>query len=864
MPDLSVEQALRVAVQHQQAGQLPQAESLYRQILAQQPNHVDALHLLGVIAAQVGRNDVAVDLIGRAIALDPNSPAAHNNFGNALRATGQLDRAIVAYRQAIALQSGCAEAHHNLGVTLRHKGQFNEAIAACRQAVALKPNYPDAWCNLGIALADKGRPNEATAAYRQAIAFKPDYAEAHSNLGNALKDLGQLDEAIAAYRQAIALKPNYPEAHSNLGNALAENGRIDESIAACRQAIALKSDLPEAYINLGNALTEKGAIEEAIAAYHQALALTPNSPNAHSNLGNVLRDAGQLDEAIAACRQAIALKPDFPEAYVNLANALRETGHLDEAIAACQQTLALAPNSPKAYSNLGNILRDAGQLDASIAACRQAIALKPNLPEAHVNLGLTLGNKGQLDESLAASQRAIALKPNCPEAYNNLGNTLKDLGQLEAAIAAYRQAIARRPNFANAHSNLVLAMHYHPAYDAQAIAEEHRRWNLQHAEPLKQYLRPHSNSRDPDRRLRIGYVSPDFREHPVGRFLLPVLTHHDKNQFEVFAYSQVLVPDAMTFRLRSYADGWRSTVGLSDAQVADLIRQDRIDILVDLAGHTAHNRLLVFARKPAPIQVTWLGYPDTTGLNTIDYRLTDAYADPPGTTDALCTEQLVRLPQTAWCFDPPDSRPVPPRAHSAAITFGSFNNFAKVTEAMLRTWGRLLQALPEARLLIKASSLADATVQQRVRQIMREAGVAPNRVELRGWDNTYQEHLASYAAVDIVLDTFPYHGTTTTCEALWMGIPVITLAGQTHVSRVGVSLLHNVGLPELVARSEAEYLRIACELANHLPRLRELRSTLRQRMEQSRLMDAPRFTRDIEAAYAQMWRGWCAEVPALR
>ena len=728
MAEFTIQQAFQIAVQHHRAGQLPQAEQFYRQILAQQPKHAGALHYLGVIAAQVGHHDAAAELIRQAIAIKPNDADAHNSLGNVLKDSGQLD----------------------------------EAIAAFRQAITLNPRLP----------------------------------EAHGNLGNALKDKGQLDDAIAAFRHAIALKPDYFDAHGNLGNALKETGRLDEAITVFRQAVAVR----------------------------------PGYPEAHNNLGVALRDTGQLDAAIAACRQAIVLNPTYPEAH----------------------------------SNLGIALADKGQLDEAIAALRQAIALAPNLAEAHNNLGNVLKDKGQLHEAIVAFRQAIALKPTYAEAHSNLGNALKDIGQPNEAIAAYRQAIALKPGYPEAHSNLVFVLHYHPGYDAQAIASEHRHWNRQHAEPLQQLIQPHANDRNPGRRLRIGYVSPDFREHAVGRFLLPLLAHHDKSRFEVFAYAQVAAPDAMTQRLRSCTDGWRSMVGLSDTQAADMIRQDHIDILIDLAGHTSGNRLLVFARKPAPVQVTWLGYPDTTGLCTVDYRLTDALADPPGLTDALCTEQLIRLPRTAWCFGPPDTVPMPPRTDPAPFTFGSFNHFAKVTDAMLRTWARLLQALPEARLLLKTRSLADATVQEQVRETLLAAGVAPDRVALCGWLGTYAEHLVSYAAVDIALDTFPYNGTTTTCEALWMGVPVITLAGQTHVSRVGASLLSHVGLPELVARDPDDYVRIALRLAADRARLADLRRNLRRRMEQSPLMDAPRFAADIEAAFRRMWRTWCAKAPVLR
>jgi protein O-GlcNAc transferase len=757
----TLDQLLQSALVHHQAGRLPQAEAICRQVLQRDARSADALHLLGVIAYQVGRWEIAVDLI----------------------------------RQAIAFQPGNVEAHGNLCSILREKGRLDEAVVAYRQLINVTPNSADAYIILGNTLIDAGRPEEAIAAYRQAIAIKPDYAEVYSNLGNVLKNTGRLEEAIAAYRQGIALKPDYAEAHNNLGNALKDSGQLAEAVVAYSRAIALKADYAGAY----------------------------------NNLGDALRGIGRLDEAIVALRQAIALKGDYVEPYNSLGIALKENGQLDEAI----------------------------------AICRQAISLKPDYADAYVNLGNALTYKAQLDEAVTAYRQAIAIMPDGVVAHHNLGNALKDKGLIEEAIAAYRHAIALKPDNPQVHSSLIYSIHCHPGYDADAIAEEHRGWGRQHAQPLAKFIRPHSNDHGPNRRLRVGYVSPDLRDHPVGRFLLPLLSHHDKSQVEVFAYSQVCVADAMTQHLRSHVDCWRSILGLADGQVADLIHEDQIDILIDLAGHTGGNRLGVFARKPAPVQVTWLGYPNTTGLAAIDYRLTDALADPPGMTDTLCCERLIRLPQTAWCFAaPPGDLSIDRKTLTAAtpITFGSFNNFSKITPAMLELWAKILRSTPGSRLSIKATALRGESDRHRVQQIMEAAGIGLDRLDLMEWRKSHEEHLACYRQVDIALDTFPYHGTTTTCEALWMQVPVVTLAGSTHVSRVGVSLMTNVGLGELVAHGEDEYVRIASELARDLPRLAQLRASLRGRMQDSPLMDARRFASGIEDAYRTVWRNWCEKI----
>jgi predicted O-linked N-acetylglucosamine transferase (SPINDLY family) len=499
-----------------------------------------------------------------------------------------------------------------------------------------------------------------------------------------------------------------------------------------------------------------------------------------------------------------------------------------------------------------------GQLEEAIASCYQAILLKPDFPEAYNNLGNALKDKSQLDEAIAAYRQAISFSPNHPDAHSNLGNALSDLGRLDEAIAAYRQAMALKPRFSDAHSNLLFTLNYHPGLEPATVFEEHLCWNRQQAKPARHFMQPHRNDRTPDRRLRIGYVSPDFREHPVGHFLLPLLAQHNHERFEIFCYAQVPASDGKTRQLRSQADHWHNLSGLADAQAADLIRRHQIDILVDLAGHTSNNRLPLFAHKPAPVQVTWLGYPNTTGLATMDYRLTDACADPPGLTESLHSEQLWRLPQCAWCYQSAVGPPVVAR-REGPITFGCFNNFAKITEPMLQLWARILHLVPGSRLLLKTGALLGENARQRVRQILGEAGIDAERLELRGYEAAHGDHLALYQRLDVALDTFPYHGTKTTCEALWMGVPVVTLAGQTHASRVGVSLLNNIGLPELVASTPEEYVRLAVELAGDLPRLSQLRSTLRPQMEGSPLMDAPRFAQDVEEAYLAMWRHWCAK-----
>jgi len=570
---------------------------------------------------------------------------------------------------------------------------------------------------------------------------------------------------------------------------------------------------------------QAGRLAEAENIFRQVLAQQPANAETHYYLGLLLSDMRQWVAAIASYRQAIRYRPDLAEAHCNLGAALQAAGRLDEAVASYHDAIRFRPGFAEAHCNLAIALRGTGRFDEIIASCRQALQLKPELAEAH----------------------------------ETLADALRDAGRLEEAIAAYRQVLRIKPDRADAHANLIFVSHYYFASDPRSQFDESRRWSELHAEPLKRFIRPHVNDRNPDRRLRIGYVSPDFHNHAVSRFVLPLLAAHDHEAFEIFAYALVRSPDGVTEQMKSHCDTWRSIVDVSDEAAARTIHEDQIDILVDLAGHTRDNRLLIFARKPAPMQVSWLGYPGTTGLSTMDYRFTDALADPPGLTDSFYSEKLIRLPQSNWCFAPPDDAPPVaelPAIANQRVTFGSFNNFAKLNEPTLKLWAKILLATPGSKLLLKAQVLAVTSVQHRVRELMSEAGIERDRLELLGWVSS-SEHLAQYRRVDIALDSHPYHGTTTTCEALWMGVPVVSLAGDTHVSRVGVSLLSNVGLTELAAQTPEQYVRIAANLAADLPRLAELRRTLRARMQASPLMDAARFARDVEAAYRRMWRDWC-------
>jgi protein O-GlcNAc transferase len=782
------------AIAHHRSRRLAEAEKLYREILAIDPDHADANHYLGALAFQVGRSDVAAAFISKAISRRNDDPAMHSNLGNALKGLGRLDDALASYRHAIALRGDFADAHCNLGIVLKERGELNEAIAS----------------------------------YRRALAIKPDYVAAHNNLGNALRDGGKLDEAAQSYRRAIALKADFADAHSNLGNVLADRNELDSALESYRRALALNPDFVDAHRNLGDALRRLDRLDEAAASYARALALNPNFAEAHNNLGVTLKDRGKFPEAIASLRRAIAIKPNYLEAH----------------------------------NNLGNVFRDQGALDEAAASYRRALTIEPDYVEALNNLGTALGDQARFDEAIESFARVLALKPDFAEAHNNLANVLKHQGRLEEALESYERVVALRPDFAGAHSNLLLTQHYSDRISSAELYAAARRFGDKFSRrPAEASF---SNDPSPARRLRIGYVSGDFQQHPVGFLLARVLEAHDRTGFEIFCYANSVNVDHVTERLKRAADHWRGIVGLSDADCAAMIQRDRIDILVDLSGHSAKNRLPMFALRPAPVQASWLGYFGTTGLPAMDYSLMDNAAAPPG-EERWFTEAVVRLPYGRFCYAPPGYAPDPvdpPSLKRGYATFGSFNNVAKIGAGVVELWAQVLRATPNSRLLLKWKSLDNEGVRNRLAGTFQAAGVARERLELRGF-SPHLEMLAQYGDIDVALDPFPFGGGLTSCEALWMGVPVTTMPGDRPASRQTVGFLDLLGLGGCAARSPAEYVRCATELAADPGRLTTLRHSLRSLMTKSPLCDGALFTPTLEAAFGAMWNRWRAgESPA--
>ncbi len=582
--------------------------------------------------------------------------------------------------------------------------------------------------------------------------------------------------------------------------------------------------------------------------------MAPDVAAHHNNLGNVLSAQGRQAEALAAYERSLGLNPDDPQTLNNAGTVLRLVGHLDAAEARLRRSLALRPGIAAVHSNLGNVLMDQGRVAEAVESFRHALSLDPAYAIAHNNLGNGLKRLGRYGEAIAAYRQAADLSPRYADALSNIAEALKECGQVDAALPFYDRAVEAAPDRLGILSNRLFALNCLSGLDRQDVLAEHRAWG---ARCMGRVTREVANPGDPaaGAPLRVGYLSADFRRHSVAYFVEPVFANHDPRAVEVFAYSNVAQPDAVTDRLKARAAGWRDVRGLDDGTVAERVRQDGIHILVDLGGHTADSRLSVLAQRPAPVQITWLGYPNTSGLDAVDVRLTDVVADPLG-AEAWHTERLVRLEGGFLCYGPPDDAPdvgPPPCGQDQPVTFGSFNNLAKLSDPLVAAWSAILDAVPASRLLLKAKALGDAAARRAVLARFAARGTDAGRIEFRDWI-TEGSPLALYRSVDVGLDTFPYNGTTTTCEALWMGVPVVTWAGDRHASRVGASLLGRLGLEDLVADDAAGYVAAAVRLAVDRPRLESLRHCMRDRMAESGLTDGAAFTGCLEAVYRDLWR----------
>lgn len=640
---------------------------------------------------------------------------------------------------------------------------------------------------------------------------------------------------------------------------LFKSGQLQAASERCRQILSSIPDDVEAWHAYGVIGLARQEFKAAASRFERAIALQPNVAALHLARGQALRGCEDITEAIVAFQKAIALAPSLAEAHHQLGNAFKRVGRYDEAAEALRTASKLEAGNATIWLNLGVAELERGQRKAAIACFHRACELAPKVAEARNILGVALLDEGLVTEASEAFRTALSLRPDYAAARSNLARLYKAQGRIAEATTDYRAALALGAE-SSIHSNLVYALNFFDAATPADVFAEHARWGEAYAAPLRATQPARSSNADPNRRLRVGFVSPDFVNHAVAYFFEPLLMHRDRSEWEVFCYSDAPVPDRVTERLEGASDHWRDSSTWTPERLAEQIRADQIDVLIDLAGHTARHRLLVFARKPAPVQATWLGYPNTTGVRAIDFRITDSIADPEGRTEKWHVETLVRTQGPFVCYQPPSNSPgvadAPVRA-TGQLTLGSFSNLAKLSDACLTAWGAVLAAVPDSVLLLKSPHLGDAGTKKRVEDVLAKQGVAPDRLRVHTTMLSVADHLSLYGRVDVALDPFPYNGTTTTCEALWMGVPVLTLAGETHVARVGASLLTHLGRPDWIADSIADYVAKAIALAEDVRRGRHDRAALRAAFQRGPLCDAPAFAAEMKSLVRAMWQRSC-------
>jgi len=795
-------------------GELAEAESLCRSILASQADHAGALSLLGIMLAQACRSKEAAELLKRAAARLPNEASAHNNYGNALRDLGQYPEALRCYDRALALQPSYAEAHYNRAVVLHGIERFEEALEG----------------------------------YDRAIALKPDYAMAYNNRGATLQELERFPEAVASYDRAIALRPDYATAYNNRGATLLKIGRAERGLASSEQALAIRPDFAEAHNNRGIALQGLKRFAEALASYDRAVFLQPSYAEAHNNRGTTLLDLGRVDEALASFDRALAHNPDYAEAHNNRGVALRALKRFEEALACHERAAAIRPEYGEAHLNRGAILHDLHRLDEALESFRCALAVKPEYADAYRNQGLTLGELGRPQEALASYERALAACPGerflegvCQHARMQIcawSDWQVRLEQLAVAIECGRPVITPF----TALSLFESARIQHAAASIWARAE---------CRPAQVLPPPRRYGRHA--KVRIGYFSADFRNHAVAALAAELFECHDRSAFELTAFSlSPEVRDGLRERVERAFDRFIPAFDKTDEQVAMLARSLEIDIAVDLGGYTHEARPRIFAQRAAPIQVSYLGFLGTMGASFMDYLIADEVIVPAGLRRHY-SERIAYLP----AYQVNTRRPVSDRLFTRAelglppggFVFCCFNANYKITPETFRSWMRILAAVPDSALLLLGESAAGV---ENLRREALQSGIDPGRLVFAG-RIAYGEYLARFRVADLFLDTHPYNAGTTASDALWVGLPVLTHAGETFAARVAASLLTSVGLPQLIANSRTEYERLAVELARDCGRLAEIKQALAFARSSAALFDTPRFTRNLEALYRRMY-----------
>ncbi len=815
--------ALSRANDRLKSGAFQEAEQLFKRILDEHPNEAEALHGLAITEGKRGNSERALELIESALAIDPENPKYLSNFSVFARFSNKLDK----------------------------------ALTASGKAIALAPRNAGFWNTRGNVLAQAGRLTDAVTAFEKAVALNPSYVEAYYNLGNLQKDRKDLERAAEAYNAAICLSPGFFDAALNLGEVLYALRRYPQALSAFDGAVTRQPEHLGALLGLGKSLYQLGRRQEALDVFDAATKVAPENPKALLFKGRTLLDLERPLEAADHLSRAVELDPNR-ESYLQKGIALTQLGRVDDALKSLDAALEIQPDLVLALFHKTNLLRKSGRLDEALATVMKAIEIRPEQAELWNSLGNVAKVSWRLHGARDAFKRALELDPSLDSAVNNLAGTYKGLAEFEKARRYYDQSLELAPKNLNFIGNLLFCANYDPHVSEDELAALHREM----AERLEDGVVPKSdfaNDRTPTRCLRIGLVSGDLGRHPTGYFLEGVLRHARRAEVTYICYSNRVKEDDVTARLRGYADGWRPIHGLSTQDLCDLVAKDEIDILIDLSGYTADTRLDCFAHRPAPVQMTWLGSCHTTGMSTMDYIIMDPHYVRSG-DEHLFTEEFIRLPDIRWVYKLRDHLPEvapPPVLRNGHITFGSFNNLTKVNEAVITLWAQVLKAVPDAKMTVSWRSLGEAKERERIADRFHQYGIDTDRLLLTPGKQNGNTVFDDYGDVDIALDAFPFSGCITTCEALSMGVPIVTLPGVRPASRQTYGFLKAIGRDAWCAESSDAFVAIAAKLASDPDDLAAMRRDQRQRMLASPMCDAARFAGHLEAAFRDAWIKWC-------
>lgn len=861
------------------------------------PNDAEAHGNLGTAWQERGMYDQAVDSYTRALELNPDFVEAHGNLAAALQAQGKLEQAEQAYRQALALRPDYAKGHFNLGNTLQAMQRSAEAVACYQRALALLPGDAEIYLNLGNAQQDLQQWQAAIVSYRAVLQLAPHTTAAHANLAAALHEAEDYAGAVASYRRAIELHPDDAKLHNNLGRALQSLEQPEQAIAAYEQAIALDGDFTQALSNLGLLQCKQKNYTAAIEYCARVLRLQPDDAQACGQLAIAYGAAEDRDNALKYFQQAIDLPPGSAANHRQLADYYSTIKRYPLAVEAYRRTLELDAGDSETHNHLGVALQELEQYDAATAAYERALELEPKNISALCNLGSTRQAQKQLEHAkqtylavleidpaferahfalgncyvlmneqllaLECYHKTLEINPDYRDAYVNISATFSNIGRIEEAIEACRKGLAICPLWETLFSNYLFLLSHSTEIDPQALFAEHQRFSDTFETHIAQGRAEHSNTRDPLRTLKVGFVSGDLHNHPVPHFLIPILENIAEGaQLSLYAYHNNPQNDDITERLREVIPHWRQVEHLSDPDLGQLIRDDGIDILIDLSGHTGKNRLLMFASKPAPVQASWIGYPLTTGLQSIDYYLGDQFFTPPDELGDQFSEKLLLLPACVPFLPSklaPSVQPAPVLTNGY-ITFGSFNRTNKINRQVIARWARVLRAVPDAKMIVAAMPKSEAPPQ--LAAWFAEEGIAPERLTFEGRTGMAQ-FMAIHHRIDICLDAFPYCGSTTTLHALWMGVPTLTTAGPTMPSRAGNMIMRQVELDDFVATDEDDFVRRSVAMAASPMLLGAYRFSMRHRLERSTLGRPKLITEGLENGLRIIWQRWCEGLPPV-